>query len=148
MKESATLSYSPLLAGTLCFLILLVSQFALHPVHMSGGMTLSFPLVSLELNIPIVTVLCGLLLWVVYKSPDEKALLWVLGSAAFLMLFIGVYFFVETGVLEASKAKPDLDRFYPQDESHFWYAGLVFFFLLGVFYWANRKAKKESVDFT
>lgn len=137
MKETTALSYSPLLAGALCLLILLVSQFALHPINMAGGMTIPFPLVYLEINIPVVSILYALLLIVIYRSKNEMAFLWVLGTAASLMLFIIAYFFVETGVLEARKAKLDLDRFYPQDESHFWYAGLVFFFILGLFYWAK-----------
>ena len=145
MKETTTLSYSPLLAGALCLLILLVSQFALHPINMAGGMTIPFPLVYLEINIPVVSILYALLLIVIYRSKNEMALLWVLGTAASLMLFIIAYFFVETGVLEARRAKPDLDRFYPQDESHFWYASLVFFCMLGLFYWAKRKTKDKEV---
>ena len=145
MKDEK-LRYSPFFAGTLCALILFVTQFALHPINMSGGMTLVFPLVSLVVNIPLVAIFCILLLTVVLKSKKMAVLIWILGVATILMLVIIIYFFFSTGVLEAKNAKPDLDRFYPQDESHFWYAGAVWMYLVFLFLSLKLRFAKLTIN--
>lgn len=144
MKKEDQLSYSALFIGTLSVLIILSAQFALHPINMAGGMTLPFPLTPLEINMPLVALLMLLLILVLVKSNYESAITWILLAASLVLFLIGFYFFTTTGVLEAREAKPDIDRYYPQDELNYVYifSVVVLFSSLGL--WNRKKQKTVS----
>ena len=101
--------------------VIFISAFTLFPIHMAGGMTFRNPLSGIALNAPITFSLLLLVAFVVYRNREYKQFARAQRIMLVLIVVMIAYFFFSTGFLEAQKAKPDLDRYYPADESSYLY---------------------------